>query len=96
MPDRDYGDWEKPNTFEQGLETLKTQGIDYEVSVGGHQGALMTRDTWLDAVKDTSFVDYDGDGNQLTAEGKYIGGTIKPSQADTILPDTAYILWYNR
>lgn len=66
------------------------------MSVGGHQGALMTRDTWLDAVKDTSFVDYDGDGNQLTAEGKYIGGTIKPSQADTILPDTAYILWYNR
>lgn len=28
MPDRDYGDWEKPNTFEQGLETLKCRSAD--------------------------------------------------------------------
>jgi len=92
----EYGDWENPHTFEEALEELKTQAIDYEVTVGGHQGALMTRQTWLEAVEDSSFIDYDGYGNQLTADGKYIGGTIKPSQASTILPDTAFILWYNR
>lgn len=93
---RPANDWENPHSFEEGVEYLKENGIDYEVSVGGHQGALMTRQVWLESVEDKSFIDYDGYGNQLTAEGKYIGGTIRPSQAVTILPDTAYILWYNR
>jgi hypothetical protein len=93
---RPENDWKNPHSFEEALEFLKENWIDYEVSVGGHQGALMTRQTWLESVADHGFIDYDGYGNQLTAEGKYIGGTIKPSQASTILPDTAYILWYNR
>ena len=98
----DYGDYEKPHTFEQGLEQLKTQAIDYEVRIDGHQGALMTRETWLEAVKDHSFIDYDGMGNEVSADGKVLmgilhtAGWIKPSQADKIQPDTAFILWYNR
>jgi hypothetical protein len=95
--ERDYGDWENPHTFEQALETLKTQAIDYEVRIDSHQGALMTWATWLEAVKDHSFIDYDGMGNQVSADGKIIGdGYIYPSTASTMSPDVAYILWYNR
>jgi hypothetical protein len=76
---------------------LATGGwIDYEVSVGGHQGSLMTRKTWLESVKENSFIDYDGYGSQVTFDGKIIGDNIKPSQASTILPEATYILWYNR
>jgi len=103
MADQDYGDMDNPHTFEEALAELKTQAIDYEVRIDGHQGALMTRETWLEAVKDHSFIDYDGMGNEVSADGKVlkselngIYGWIKPSQADKIRPDTAFILWYNR
>ena len=89
-------DGENPHTFDEGVAHLREQDIDYEVSVGGHQGALMTRATWLEEVKHHNFIDYDGYGSQLTAEGKYIGGNLGPSMVGTIMADTAYILWYNR
>lgn len=49
--------------------------IDYEVSigVGGHSGALMTRETWLESVADHSFIDYDGMGNEIDENGNVLG-----------------------
>ncbi len=94
---------EKPHTFDEGKQYLaEGHGIDYEVAVQAEdkkylsQGALMTREAWLAAVKDGSFIDYDGYGDQLTAEGKFIGANVSPSRAFMVLPETAYILWYNR
>ncbi|MBZ5660027.1 MAG: hypothetical protein LAO08_06430 [Acidobacteriia bacterium] len=91
------------HTFEEGKQFL-AQGnwIDYEVKVGHHNGALMTRETWLESVADHSFIDYDGMGNELTEDGIVLGvapgepGWIYPSQAARIRPETKYILWYNR
>ena len=76
MPE-DYGDPDQPHTFEQAVAYLSSTDsptyIDYEVEVGGHQGALMSRETWLEAVKDHSFVDYDGMGNELDENGNILG-----------------------
>jgi hypothetical protein len=99
----DYGDTDNPHTFEQGLAHL-AQGnwIDYEVKIDGHQGALMTRETWLESVADHSFVDYDGMGNEVSADGKILLTEssdykwLKPSNAAAIRPETKFILWYNR
>jgi hypothetical protein len=70
---RPANDWENPHSFEEGVEYLKENGIDYEVSVGGHQGALMTRETWLADVANHSFIDYDGMGNELDENGNILG-----------------------
>jgi hypothetical protein len=102
---------EYPNfhTFAEAVEYL-SQGnwIDYEVKIDGHSGALMTREEWLEAVESGSFIDYDGMGDQVTADGKIVkferdlrenynvGGWIYPSEALRILPETKYILWYNK
>lgn len=86
----------RPHTFEQAVEYLQEgHYIDYEVSIGGHHGALMTCEVWLEEVKTFGFMDEDGYGLQLTVGGKNIE-CISPSQADLISPDTAYILWYNK
>ena len=91
---------EKPHTFEEAVQWLREGNwIDYEVSVNGSQGALITRDAWVEAVEDRASIDYDGHGNMLTKEGKFIGGNIRPSSAAATLlqyPTTAYILWYNK
>jgi hypothetical protein len=96
---------EYPNfhTFAEGVQYL-AQGnfIDYEVKIGQHTGALMTREEWLQAVESHSFIDYDGMGNEVDENGNILGvtpgdpGWIKPSRALTIRPETKYILWYNR
>lgn len=103
MACEDYGDMDKPHTFEEALAYLAAgHHIDYEVKIDTHQGALMTRETWLESVADHSFIDYDGMGNEVSADGKILNGIlhpagwIKPSQADQIQPDTKYVLWYNR
>jgi hypothetical protein len=92
--------WDNPHTFEEGKQYLaEGNPIDYEVSVNGCQGALMTRSAWIEAVKDGTFIDYDGYGSMLTEHGKFIGGNVHPSSAAMDLvqyPETAYILWYNR
>lgn len=91
---------ENPHSFEEATQWLhEDHWIDYEVSVNGSQGALMTRDAWVECVEDRAFIDYDGYGSMLTKEGKFIGGDIRPSSAAMCLvqyPTTAYILWYNR
>jgi hypothetical protein len=93
---------QEPRTFEEALETLKTGWIDYEVRIGSHEGALMTRQTWLECVEEHSFIDYDGMGHQIAADGTIImfpdrpSGWIKPSEALKIAPEAAYVLWYNR
>jgi hypothetical protein len=117
MSCEDYGDVDKPHTFEEAVAYLNDESrptsIDYEVKIGEerdgkireHQGALMTRETWLEAVKHKSFIDYDGMGNEVSADGKILtsatidihpAGWIYPSTADKIRPETKYILWYNR
>jgi hypothetical protein len=108
---------EKPHTFEEAAQWLAQDAenyIDYEVKLGRHSGALMTRETWLESVADHSFIDYDGMGNEVDENGNVLGessavfdehriliqegkhGWIYPSTADTIRPETKYILWYNR
>ena len=95
---------DKPHTFEDAKQYLaEGHHIDYEVAIPTEgytsRGALMTRDEWLESVRDGSFIDYDGYGSMLTEEGKFIGGNIRPSSALktlTLHPNTAYILWYNR
>lgn len=98
---------EYPNfhTFAEAVEYL-SQGnwIDYEVKIGDHQGALMTREEWLDSVESQSFIDYDDMGNEIAEDGTVLGDEpekrttdwIKPSEAKRLRPETKYILWYNR
>lgn len=108
--------YEHPHSFEEAKQYLTQPDcfIDYEVKFTAErpmpngtglftfQGALMTRDSWLEQVADHSFIDYDGMGHQFTEDGKLIplkdvlGSWIKPSQAGQIDPKCAYILWYNR
>jgi hypothetical protein len=95
--------YKKLHTFGEAKHYLaEGHPIDYEVRVCGHNGALMTREEWLDAVRSNSFIDYDGMGNELAEDGTILGaepgkhGWIKPSEASRIRPETKYILWYNR
>lgn len=68
----EYGD--TPHTFQEAVAYLSAGNhIDYEVEIGGHQGALMTRETWLESVKDKSFIDYDGMGNEIDENGSILG-----------------------
>ena len=90
------------HTFAEGVQYLE-QGnyIDYEVKIDKHSGALLTRASWLDAVHDGTFMDYDGMGDQVDSAGNIIktskfGGWIHPSEANELVPECAYILWYNK
>lgn len=82
MACEDYGDVDKPHTFEEAVAYLNDESrptsIDYEVVIAGHQGALMTRETWLEAVAQKSFIDYDGMGNEIDENGNVLG--TKPAQ----------------
>jgi hypothetical protein len=93
--------YENPHTFEQAKQWLvENPGqYDYEVKIGRHSGALMTRETWLESVADKSFIDYDGMGDEVDENGiiSNVGGDwIRPSEASRIRPETKFILWYNR
>ncbi len=94
--------YEQPHTFAEGVQYLSEgHHIDYEVKIDRHRGALLTRKEWLEYVKNGSFIDYDGMGNQVDKDGKVIktgafGDYIYPSEANTLVPECAYILWYNR
>jgi hypothetical protein len=95
---------EYPNfhTFAEAVEYLgQGNWIDYEVKIGKHSGALLTRAEWLEAVESKSFIDYDGMGNQVDKDGNILhtgkfGDWIHPSEASELVPECAYILWYNR
>ena len=86
------------HTFEEARQYL-TQGnhIDYEVKIDGHTGALMTREEWLEAVEGGSFIDYDGMGNEIDADGNMLGCIAavwngEPRKSNLIgLPDPGYI-----
>jgi hypothetical protein len=100
--------WQHPHTFEEAEQYLAERHaaglfcIDYNVKIGDHDGALMTREEWLDSVESQSFIDYDGMGNEIAEDGTVLGagpgkhGWIKPSEATRLQPETKYILWYNR
>ncbi len=70
-------DWENPHTFTEAVAYLTAEdrptSIDYEVEIDGRQGALMTREVWLEAVADHSFIDYDGMGNEIDEHGNVLG-----------------------
>ena len=65
------------HTFEEAVAYLNDENrptnIDYEVKIGRHSGALMTREAWLDAVESKGFVDYDGMGNEIDVNGNVLG-----------------------
>ena len=74
-----YGDMDNPHTFAEAVAYLSDEtrptNIDYEVKIGDHQGALMTREVWLKAVESKSFIDYDGMGNEIDENGNVLGAT---------------------
>ena len=96
--------YDNPHTFQEAVQWLAENPghYDYEVKIGRHEGALMTRETWLESVETHAFIDYDGMGNEIAEDGKVLGeepgkhGWIYPSQATRIRPETKYILWYNK
>jgi hypothetical protein len=62
------------HTFEEGKQFLaQGEWIDYEVKIAGHQGALLTRENWLEAVADHSFMNDDGMGNEIDENGNILG-----------------------
>ncbi len=88
--------WQKPHTFDEGVEFLTEHHIDYEVSIAGHHGALLTKESWLDSVARSFFVDEDGSGVQVTSGGA-LTDRIHPSAATVLMrDDTSYILWFNK
>jgi hypothetical protein len=70
-------DNDKPHTFAEAVTYLTAEdrptNIDYEVEIAGHHGALMTREVWLEAVEQKSFIDYDGMGNEIDEQGNMLG-----------------------
>src|SRR5579863_1457267 len=78
---------EYPNfhTFAEGVQYL-AQGnfIDYEVKIGRHTGALMTREEWLQAVESHSFIDYDGMGNEVDENGNILG-VVPPTKVGNLV-----------
>ena len=87
--------------FKEAARLLSIGGMIHDVRIGNRLGTLMTRELWLDCVADGGFIDYDGMGDQVNADGEIIGNEegsnwIHPSNAADILPETAFILWYNR
>jgi hypothetical protein len=95
-------DYEHPHTFAEAVQYLaEGHAIDYEVQIDCHRGALLTRESWLEAVREHFFMDEDGMGNQVDKDGAVIktgtmGGWVRPSEADTLVPECTYILWYNK
>lgn len=97
------------HTFAQAVEFL-SQGehIDYEVRIPRSNrksvhstGALMTRESWLKDVASHFFTNYDGMGSQIDKDGNIIeteafGSWIYPSEVSKLVPECAYILWYNK
>ena len=66
--------YEKPHTFEEAKQYLaEGHYIDYYVKILTHDGALMTREEWLDSVESASFIDYDGMGNEIAEDGTVLG-----------------------
>jgi len=73
------------HTFAEGVEFL-SQGehIDYEVKIGRHSGALLTRETWLEDVASRNFVDYDGMGNEIDKDGNVLGEVLTIREGNVI------------
>lgn len=83
------------HTFKEAVAVLEVAWIDYGVEIDGHRGALMTREDFKNGCDECSFIDYDGSGNQVMADGT-LTEKIRPSTIGLLREDTAYILWYNR
>jgi hypothetical protein len=79
---------EKPHTFAEAVQWLAQDPknyIDYEVKIGRHNGALMTRETWLEDVASGGFIDYDGMGNEVDGNGNILGETAPVFDENRIL-----------
>ena len=69
-------EYPKFHTFDEAKQFLaQGEWIDYEVKIGRHDGALLTRENWLEAVADHSFMDGDGMGNEIDENGNVLGTT---------------------
>lgn len=67
------GSWSQPHDFATAVQFLaEGNHIDYEVMIGGHHGALLTRDAWLEDI-DSMFTDDDGMGNEVDKDGNILG-----------------------
>lgn len=89
-----------------------TTDIVHEVTIDGFTGALMTLKTFEDDCRNGAFVDYDGDGLQVSADGVLLAynpdhnimANVYPSMItnanegayEEIFPECAYILWFNK
>lgn len=58
-------------------------------------GTLMPREEFLDAVKDGSFIDYDGFGHPVK-NNLMSNRVVHPSQVRELPSDATHVLWYNR
>lgn len=90
--------YEKPHSFAEAVQWLveNDNGLDYEVVIDGSSGALMSRATYIECVKDHSLMNDDGFGEQVNAEGHLFGPWIYPSQVADLSPDCVYVHWYNK
>ena len=88
--------WLSQLTFNQYVDSSNLSGGIMNNLPNFINGDLLTVEEWLEAVAQHYFIDYDGFGDQLDINKQIIGKHIYPSQAKELLPDTKYILWYNR
>ncbi|AMQ66057.1 hypothetical protein AAY80_137 [Stenotrophomonas phage vB_SmaS-DLP_6] len=83
------------------FDPSKRDGIQYNVYVPGYSENkksthdVMSREEWLDGVESHFFIDYDGYGDGIKADGKFVQ-RLRPSIADKILPGVDFIVWFNK
>lgn len=77
------------------------KGIQYGVNIPGYHTAksarndVMSKDTWLEGVKGGMFIDDDGYGNGIKADGTVVQ-RVRPSMADELGPDVEFVVWFNK
>ena len=74
--------------------------IQYGVHIPGYhkktgRNDVMSRDVWLEGVEDSFFMDCDGYGDGIRADGSIVE-TVRPSQASQLDPAVEFIVWFNK
>ncbi len=83
------------------FDPSKRDGIQYNVYVPGYSEYkksthdVMSREEWLDGVECSFFVDYDGFGDGIKADGTFVQ-RLRPSIADEIDDAVDFIVWFNK
>lgn len=68
----------------------------FHTSTSQANGDVMSRETWLNAVKCGMFIDYDGYGRGILEGGTLIQSVVVPSKANELDSRVEWIVWYNR